>query len=57
MHGAWGVLEKLTVSGYLSNNIVGSASLARGYEGIIPKTVFKLLVLAAKSFIQIKQVN
>ena len=57
MHGAWGVLEKLTVSGYVSNNIFGSAPLARGYEGIIPKTVFKLLVLTVESFIQIKQVN
>ena len=36
---------------------VGSAPLARGYEGIIPKAIFKLLVLAVESFIKIKQVN
>ena len=29
----------------------------RGYEGIIPKAVFRLLVLAVKSYIQIKHVN
>ena len=37
--------------------MVGSALLARGYKGIISKAVFKLLVLAVKLFIQIKQVN
>jgi len=37
--------------------MVATAPLARGYEGIIPKAVFKLLVLAVESFIQIKQVN
>ncbi len=31
--------------------------LKRGYKGIIPKAVFKLLVLAVESYIQIKQLN
>ena len=50
-------LAKSTVNRYIQNDMVGSAPLARGYEGIIPKAVFKLLVLAVESFIQIKQVN
>ena len=50
-------MAKSTVNHYIQNNMVGSAPLARGYEGIIPKAIFKLLVLAVKSFIQIKQVN
>ena len=37
--------------------MVGSAPLARGYQGIIPKAVFKMLILAVKLFIVIKQVN
>jgi hypothetical protein len=37
--------------------MIGSAPLARGYEGIIPKAAFKLLVLAVESYIQIKQLN
>jgi hypothetical protein len=37
--------------------MIGSALLMRGYEGIISKAVFKLLVLPIKLFIQIKQVN
>ena len=50
-------MAKSTVNRYIQNDMVGSAPLARGYEGIIPKAIFKLLVLAIKSFIQIKQVN
>jgi len=50
------LLAKSTVNRYIQNDMVGSAPLARGYEGIIPKAIFKLLVLAVKSFIQIKQV-
>jgi hypothetical protein len=37
--------------------MIGSAPLARGYEGIIPKAAFKLLALAIESFMQIKQLN
>jgi hypothetical protein len=50
-------LTKSTVNRYVSNVMVRSAPLARRYKGIIPKTVFKLLVLTVESFIQIKQVN
>ncbi len=50
-------LAKSTVNCYIQNDMVGTAPLARGYEGIIPKAVFKLLVLVIESFIQIKQVN
>jgi hypothetical protein len=42
---------------YVRNDMIGSAPLARGYEGIIPKAAFKLLVLAVESYIQIKQLN
>ena len=56
-HGFGVSLAKSTVICYVSKNIVGSAPLARRYEGIIPKAVFKLLVLAVESFIQIKQVD
>jgi hypothetical protein len=37
--------------------MIGSAPLARGYEGIIPKAAFKLFVLAVESFMQIMQLN
>ncbi len=37
--------------------MAGSAPLSRGYKGIMPKAVFKLLVFAGKSFIKIKQLN
>jgi hypothetical protein len=50
-------LTKLTVNRYNRSNIIGSAPLVRGYEGIILKAVFKLLVLAVKLFIHTKQVN
>jgi len=50
-------LTKSTVNRYVQRDMVGTAPLTRGYEGIIPKAVFKLLVLAVESFIQIKQVN
>ena len=45
------LLAKSTVNRYIQNDMVGSVPLARGYEGIIPKAVFKLLVLAVESFI------
>ena len=50
-------LAKSMVNCYIQNDMVGTAPLARGYEGIIPKVVFKVLVLAVETFIQIKQVN
>ena len=48
-------LAKSTVNCYIQNDMVRSAPLARGYEGIIPKAIFKLLILAVESFIQIKR--
>jgi hypothetical protein len=50
-------LIKPTVNHYVWSNMIGSAPLARGYERIIPKAVFKLLVLTVKLIIQMKQVN
>jgi hypothetical protein len=37
--------------------MIGTFPLARGYEGAMPQAAFELLVLAAESFIKIKQVN
>ena len=37
--------------------MIGTFPLARGYEGLMPHAAFELLVLAAESFIKIKQVN
>jgi len=51
------LLSKATVNRYVRNEMIGSAPLARGYEGIIPKAAFKLLVLAIEWYIQIKQLN
>ena len=50
-------MSKATVNCYVWNEMIGSAPFARGYEGIIPKAAFKLLVLAVESFMQIKQLN
>ena len=57
VHGFAVKLAKSTDNRYIHNDMVRTAPLARGYEGIITKAVFKLLVLAVESFIQIKQVN
>ena len=50
-------LSKATVNRYVRNDMLGSEPLARGYEEIIPKAAFKLLVLAIELFMQIKQLN
>jgi hypothetical protein len=50
-------LNTKTVNCYMRNYMVGCAPLLRGYEGIIPKAAFNLLVLTVESFIQIKQLN
>ncbi len=34
------LLSKATVNRYVQNDMIGSVSLARGYEGIIPKASF-----------------
>jgi hypothetical protein len=50
-------LNTKTVNCYMQNYMVGCAPLLRGYEGVIPKAAFNLLVLTVQSFIQIKQPN
>jgi hypothetical protein len=51
------MLSKPTINQYIPLNMIGMFSLARGYEGAMPHAAFELLVLTAKSFIKIKQVN
>jgi hypothetical protein len=51
------MLSKPTINQYVSLNMIGTFPLARGYEGAMPHAAFQLLLLAAKSFIKIKQVN
>jgi len=51
-------LSKATINQYVHiNSMIGTLPLVRGYEGLIPSHAFKLLVLAAESFMQINQVN
>ena len=50
-------LSKVTINRYVRINMIGTFPLLRGYEGYIPPHVFKFLVLAAESFMQINQVN
>ena len=49
------LLSSKTVNRYIRNDMAGSAPLSRGYKGIAPKAVFKLLVFMVESFIKIKQ--
>ena len=51
------LLSSETVNRYIRNDMAGSTPLSRGFKGIVPKAVFKLLVLAVESFIKIKQLN
>ena len=51
------LLSRETVNCYVRNDLTGSAPLSRDYEGVVPRVVFKLLVLAVESFIQTKQLN
>jgi hypothetical protein len=37
--------------------MVGQEALSRGYEGLLPKHVFKTLCTAVETYIQINQVN
>jgi hypothetical protein len=41
----------------MQNDMVMCTPLMRGYEGVIPKAAFDLLVLTVESFIQIEQLN
>ena len=45
------------VNHHLQNGMVGCTPLKSGYEGVIPKAAFDLLVLAVELFIQIKRLN
>ncbi len=50
-------LSKPSINQYVALNMIDTFCLARGYEGAMPHAAFELLVLAAESFIKIKQVN
>ncbi len=50
-------LSKTTINQYVALGMVGTFPLTRGYEGMITRHAFNLLVLAEESFIQINQVN
>ena len=54
-HGV--TLSKNTINQYVQLGIVGTFPLARGYEGLMPRHAFDLLVLAVESYIQISNVN
>jgi hypothetical protein len=50
-------LSKPTINRYVVLNMIGTFPLTWGYEGAMPHAAFELLMLAAESFIKIKQVN
>ncbi len=50
-------LSKNTINRYVAHGMLGTFPLVRGYEGMMPKHSFQLLVLAVESFIQISNVN
>jgi hypothetical protein len=50
-------LSKNTINQYVAHGMLGTFPLVRGYEGMMPKHSFQLLVLAVESFIQISNVN
>jgi hypothetical protein len=50
-------LSKNTINRYVALGMLGTFPLVRGYEGMMPKHAFQLLVLAVESFIQISNVN
>ena len=54
-HGV--TLSKNTINRYVQLGMVGTFPLSRGYEGTMPRHAFDLLVLAAESYIQIRNVN
>jgi hypothetical protein len=56
-HGFGVTLSTTTINKYVRLNMTGMFPLIQGYKGLQPLHVFKLLVLAAKSFMQINQVN
>jgi hypothetical protein len=50
-------LSKNTIIRCVAHGMLGTFLLVRGYEGMMPKHSFQLLVLAVESFIQISNVN
>jgi hypothetical protein len=50
-------LTKPTINRQVAAGKVGEVPPPKGYEGMIPLHVFKLLVVAVESFIQINQAN
>ncbi len=50
-------LSKPTINQYITLNMIGTFPLARRNEGAMPHAAFELLMLAAESFIKLKQVN
>ena len=50
-------LAASTINTYVRDGKVGQEPAKRGYEGILSKDAFKLLVFAVESYIQINQVN
>ena len=50
-------LSKKTINRYVAHGMLGTFPLVRGYEGMMPKHAFQLLVLAVESFIQISNMN
>jgi hypothetical protein len=50
-------LSKPTINQYVALNMIGTFPLAQGYEGAMPHAAFELLVLAAESFMKIKQLK
>jgi hypothetical protein len=51
------VLLILTINRYIRDDMIGTKPLSRGYEGLLPRHAFDLLVLAVESLLQINQVN
>jgi hypothetical protein len=50
-------LSKNTINRYVALGMLCTFPLVRGYEGMMPKHAFELLVLAVESFVQISNVN
>jgi hypothetical protein len=50
-------LSKNTINRYVALCMLGTFPLVRGYEGMMPKHAFELLVLAMELFVQISNVN
>jgi hypothetical protein len=50
-------LSKNTINRYVSLGMLGTFPLVRGYEGMMPKHAFELLVLTVELFFQISNVN